>query len=217
MLVIVCGLPGTGKSVTANQIASDIDATILRTDSIRKEMFKKSGLEEVLSSPNPFQFDLEFVFDRQKVIPEKFQRLIWRQKELVYDKLLEQISKLLQKGSNLVLDATVYNKEAREKIYEMVRKADAKVFLVECVCSEGELKKRFERRTRRPNGLSYVDKMEIYQTLKSIFQDPLKDGKPIIVYDTGRQKTESHNFSDEDKKELEKLEDSLEKIRLRYG
>lgn len=217
MLVLVCGLPGTGKSVTANQIARDIDATILRTDAIRKENFKQGVLEEVLKSPNPFQFDLESIFDRQKVIPEKFQRLIWRQKEYVYDKLLEQITKILQRDLNLVLDATAYSKESREEIYEISRKTNTKIFLIECICSEDILKKRFERRSKKPHELSYVDKMEVYLTLKSRFEDPLKDGKPVVIYDTGSQKIESHNVSEEDKEFVNKLKRSLEKVRLRYG
>jgi predicted kinase len=37
--VIVCGLPGTGKTTVAKNIAPLIDATILSTDKIRKELF----------------------------------------------------------------------------------------------------------------------------------------------------------------------------------
>jgi len=217
MLVIVCGLPGTGKSITANQIASDIDGIVLRTDSIRKETFKPGSLDDALKSSNPFHLDLESIFDRQESIPEKFQRLIWKQKELVYDKLLKQVSELLLKGSNIVLDITAYRKESRERIYETARKTNAKVFLVECVCDEEILKKRFEKRSRKPDAFSYVDKMEVYQLLKSRFEDPLEDGKPILVYDTGTQKVESKKFSEEDKEELEKLKESLEKLRLRFG
>jgi predicted kinase len=217
MLVIVCGLPGTGKSITANQIANDIDATVLRTDSIRKDAFKQGTVEEALKSSNPFQLDLESIFDREKSIPEKMQRLIWKQKELVYDKLLKQVSEVLAKNLNIVLDVTAYKKDARKRIYEIVKKASTKVFLVECVCEEETLKKRFEKRARKPDVFSYVDKMEIYNILKSKFEDPREDGKPILIYDTGIQKFEVKNFSDEDEEELEKLKDSLEKLRLRFG
>jgi len=217
VLVIVCGLPGTGKTVTANQIADDIGATILRTDSIRKKLFKTGSLEDVLKSSNPFQFDLESIFDRQKVIPEKFQRLIWKQKELVYDKLFEKISKSLLKRLNIVLDATVYKKEFRKKIYDVVEKVNNKVFLVECICPESVLKKRFERRSGKPDKFSYVDKMEVFQKLKERFEDPFEDGKPILIYDSGMQKIEFHNFSKGDQNELEKLKESLEKLRSKFG
>jgi predicted kinase len=37
--VIVCGLPGTGKTTVARNIAQLVDATVLSTDKIRKELF----------------------------------------------------------------------------------------------------------------------------------------------------------------------------------
>jgi len=217
MLIVICGLPGTGKSVTARQIASDINAIILRTDSIRKEMFRRGNLGEVLKSSNPLQFDLESIFDRQRIIPKKFQRLIWKQKELVYDGLFKRVSKLLLKCLNLVLDATLYKKSLREKIYNIARGANSKVFLIECVCSEKAIRKRFKKRSKKPDRFSYVDKIRIFQKMKERFEDPLDDKKPTIIYDTGRQKIKFYNFSNEDKEELEKLRGSLKKLILKFS
>lgn len=42
MLVIVCGLQGTGKTYVARKIAEKIQAELLRTDVIRKELLKKT-------------------------------------------------------------------------------------------------------------------------------------------------------------------------------
>jgi len=39
MLVLVCGLPGTGKSTVAERIAELLSAGLLRTDVVRKELF----------------------------------------------------------------------------------------------------------------------------------------------------------------------------------
>ncbi len=39
MLILVCGLPATGKSTIALKLAKRIGATLLRTDIIRKEIF----------------------------------------------------------------------------------------------------------------------------------------------------------------------------------
>lgn len=38
-LIVVCGLPGVGKTTVARRIAERADATILRTDAVRKELF----------------------------------------------------------------------------------------------------------------------------------------------------------------------------------
>lgn len=40
MLILVCGLPATGKSTIARKLAKRINATILRTDEVRKKLFK---------------------------------------------------------------------------------------------------------------------------------------------------------------------------------
>jgi predicted kinase len=46
MLVIVCGLPGVGKTTFAKKLAPLIDAIILSTDKIRKEMIESPTYEK---------------------------------------------------------------------------------------------------------------------------------------------------------------------------
>lgn len=41
VLVIVCGLPGTGKTTVAQDVADRLDAVLLRTDVVRKEVFDR--------------------------------------------------------------------------------------------------------------------------------------------------------------------------------
>jgi len=46
MIIVICGLPGTGKSTLANILSKKINATILRTDEIRKKLFKNPTYSE---------------------------------------------------------------------------------------------------------------------------------------------------------------------------
>lgn len=46
MLILVCGLPATGKSTIANRLARRLNATLLRTDVVRKELFPAPGYTE---------------------------------------------------------------------------------------------------------------------------------------------------------------------------
>jgi len=41
LIFIICGLPGTGKTFLANKLSSYVNATVLSTDKLRKELFKK--------------------------------------------------------------------------------------------------------------------------------------------------------------------------------
>ncbi len=40
MLILICGLPATGKSTVARHLAKALDAELLRTDIIRKDLIK---------------------------------------------------------------------------------------------------------------------------------------------------------------------------------
>ncbi len=46
MLVLITGLPGTGKSTIANHLARRMDADLLRTDEIRKHLFEAPTYSE---------------------------------------------------------------------------------------------------------------------------------------------------------------------------
>lgn len=41
MIVLICGLPGTGKTFLSNKLSQYIDSTVLSTDKIRKELIQK--------------------------------------------------------------------------------------------------------------------------------------------------------------------------------
>ncbi|MBI3413642.1 MAG: AAA family ATPase [Candidatus Aenigmarchaeota archaeon] len=46
MLIMVCGLPGTGKTTISKALSQTIGATLLRTDVIRKEMLSENTYTE---------------------------------------------------------------------------------------------------------------------------------------------------------------------------
>lgn len=46
MIIIITGLPGTGKTTIANELAKEIDAVVFSTDKIRKKIFKNPVYNE---------------------------------------------------------------------------------------------------------------------------------------------------------------------------
>lgn len=59
MIIIICGLPGVGKSTLARYLAPVFNATVLSSDKIRKELF---------SSPTYFSPELKTVYDVMMII-----------------------------------------------------------------------------------------------------------------------------------------------------
>jgi len=211
MLIVVCGLPGTGKSTLAKHFSSELGGEVLRTDLIRRELFKKAALEEVLKSNDPMQYDLERIFNKQESIPEKYQQMIWKQKEMVYDELMRRVEMLLKKGDNVILDGTFYRRRLREKIYSIAEKADVSVYLVECRCPEEVVEVRLRKRRRISNEVSNVNKIQVYHTVKAAYESPISDSVPMIIYDTSTKKIETRNVDSEDE-ELGAIIRSIERL-----
>jgi predicted kinase len=59
LIIIICGLPGVGKSTLAKYLAPVFNATILSSDKIRKELFP---------SPTYFPSELKTVYDVMMII-----------------------------------------------------------------------------------------------------------------------------------------------------
>ncbi|HIE18657.1 TPA: hypothetical protein EYP75_02925 [Candidatus Bathyarchaeota archaeon] len=211
MLIIVCGLPGTGKSTLARHLSSDLGGRVLRTDLIRRELFKNASLEEVLKSDDPMQYDLERIFDKQEEIPEEYQQIIWKQKEMVYDELLRRVERLLEKGNNVILDGTFYKRKLRERIYFVAEKANVHAYLIECRCPEKVVEDRLIKRQRIINEISNVKKMQIYRTVKKAYETPVSDSVPIIIFDTFSEKIEVRNVKSKDR-DLRRVLRSIERL-----
>mgnify|MGYP000008672952 CR=1 FL=1 len=216
MLIIVCGLPGTGKSTLAKWLSSDLKARVIRTDLVRRKLFKNASLEEVLKSEDPMQYDLERIFDRQENIPENYQKMIWKQKEMVYDELLRRVETLLEKGDNVILDGTFYKKRLREKIYSIAEKANVSAYLVECRCPEKTVENRLIKRRKIPKELSNVDKMQIYRTVKEAYESPASDPVPSVFFDTFLEKIETRNVKPKDE-DFHRVLRSIEKMIRKFS
>ncbi|WP_435364897.1 AAA family ATPase [Haloarchaeobius sp. DYHT-AS-18] len=65
MLIIVCGLPGAGKTTVAEDLADRTDGTLLRTDVVRKDLFDDPDYTEVES-----YMVYEGLFERAKDVIE---------------------------------------------------------------------------------------------------------------------------------------------------
>jgi predicted kinase len=159
-LLITCGLPGTWKTETSEEISKINGYSILRSDLVRLEVLKN-----------------ENIFD-EKVAADMGKRLS------VYDELFRRADELAQKSKNgLILDATFVSQELRRRAAEIAAKHNMTFVILETHCSEKASLTRIQRRTKdkyESNALT----PEAYYNNKKKFEpvdlDDLKKGFPKL-------------------------------------
>jgi hypothetical protein len=113
-LVLVGGLPGTGKSTLAGALADELGMTVLRSDRLRKEL---AGLSPESHAPAPYQAGL---YTRA-----------WT--ERTYGELLTRAEKLLTFGESVILDASWSGQRWREAATAVAERAHADFVALRCV------------------------------------------------------------------------------------
>lgn len=113
-LVLVGGLPGTGKTTVATAVAERLGATVLSTDRIRVEMFGPS-------TPGPAAPG----YGVGRYRPEQVDR--------VYSEMLRRAAESLGMGRTVVLDASWTTAAHRTEAVALARTAISRAIAVECV------------------------------------------------------------------------------------
>jgi len=124
-LLITCGLPGTWKTETSEEISKTKGYSILRSDLIRLEVLEN-----------------EDVFD-EKVASNMSKRLS------VYDELFRRADDLAQKSKKgVILDATFVTQELRRRAAEVAARHKLILVILQTRCSEEASLARIARRTK---------------------------------------------------------------------
>ena len=145
-LLITCGLPGTWKTETSEEISKIKGYPILRTDLIRLEVLKN-----------------EDIFD-EKVASNMSKRLS------VYDELFRRAEDLVQKSrKGVILDATFVTQELRRRAAEIAAKHDMAFVILQTHCSEEASFARILRRTKENYESNALTK-EAYLSNKKKFE-----------------------------------------------
>jgi hypothetical protein len=123
-LLITCGLPGTWKTETSEEISKIKGYPILRTDLIRLEVLKN-----------------EDIFD-EKVASNMSKR------ELVYDETFRRAEDLVQKSKSVILDATFVTQKLRRRAAAIAAKHNMAFVILQTHCSEEVAIGRILKRTK---------------------------------------------------------------------
>jgi hypothetical protein len=124
---VVCGMPASGKSTIAKELAKTLSVKVFRSDAIRKELF---GLQPYEKMDIPFE---EGIYSKGA-------------SSLTYGKLLLIAQEEIEKGCSVILDATYSSSHQRSEVLRLAKDMDTNLMFVECICSEAILKDRLIRR-----------------------------------------------------------------------
>jgi aminoglycoside phosphotransferase family enzyme/predicted kinase len=118
-LVIIGGLPGTGKTTVAKDVAEKLGATLLRSDVIRKELM---GLDPTL----PAEADYRRGLYATDITNE------------VYDEMFERSARQLKTGCSVVLDASFADDRHRGLARQLGADTASEVTELRCVLDVAE-------------------------------------------------------------------------------
>ncbi len=124
VLLITCGLPGTWKTETSEEISRIKGYPILRSDLIRLEVLKGENI-----------FDEKVASDMSK-------------RTMVYDETFQRADEALEKGDSVILDATFVTQSLRRRAAEIAAKHSKTFVILQTHCPQEIAIARILRRTQ---------------------------------------------------------------------
>ncbi|MHC4128704.1 MAG: bifunctional aminoglycoside phosphotransferase/ATP-binding protein [Planctomycetota bacterium] len=168
-LIVMCGLPGSGKSWVARDLARPFAAAILASDVIRKR------LAGIAATAHPTGREAEALYSA-------------RSSARTYTTLLDEAGAALAGGHTVVADATFPHARARAAFVDLARAAGAPCVVVHLDCPEEEIARRLRDRPRAPDEVSDAD-WEVYRRFKPHFEPPNEIPQRHLVVGDGTEDT----------------------------
>ena len=158
-VLIVCGLPGTWKTETTEEVAKIKGHPLLRTDLIRLEVLKN-----------------EDVFDN-KVASNMDKRT------LVYDEMFSRAEKILEKEDGVILDATFVTQSLRRRAAAIAAKHNLTFIIMQTDCPQEVAVGRILRRTKEEyesNALTEEAYLNNKKKFEAVGLDEIKSDYPNL-------------------------------------
>ena len=158
-LLIACGLPGTWKTETTEEVARIKGCRLLRTDLIRLEVFKN-----------------EDIFD-EKVAASMDKRT------MVYDETFRRADEALSRSGEVILDATFITQALRQRAAEIADKHGLRFIILQTHCPQEVSIKRILNRTRedyQSNALTEQAYLNNKKKFEPVDLDDLKKSFPNL-------------------------------------
>ena len=164
-LVLVSGLPGTGKSTLARTLAEKANFTVLRSDVIRKEIFSETTAPAEGST----------LYD-----PAKTQQ--------VYDECLARAAEILTDGGRVMIDATFQKDSDRLGFLQLAMDFGARGLWLECTSAADVTKQRLDARRSDASDADW----SVHQLVRDRWEGASEGTKRFhVTIETGRSSREA--------------------------
>jgi predicted kinase len=138
LLVLVCGLSGSGKSTVAQRLAQEMSGIRLRSDVERKRLHGLAATERPAADQVPMLYGREAT-------------------RRTYARLGDLARTLLDAGIPAIVDAAALRRDERDELRALAATRGAAFALVECDAPEPVLRERIARRQREAADASDAD------------------------------------------------------------
>ena len=159
-LLIACGLPGTWKTETTEEVSKIKGYPILRTDLIRLEVLK--GMD---------------IFDEK--IANNYEI-----RKRVYDEMFKRAENTLQKDNGVILDATFVTQELRRRAAGIAAAQNKTFVILQTNCSKDASINRILKRTKEnyeSNALTEQAYLNNLKKFENVDLDDLKNLYPDLA------------------------------------
>lgn len=154
-LLIACGLPGTWKTETTEEVSKIKGFPILRTDLIRREVLE--GMD---------------IFD-EKVASN------YEIRKQVYDEMFKRADETLKKDQGVILDATFVTQELRRRAAKIAAEQNKIFVILQTNCSKDASINRILRRTKENYESNALTEQAYLNNLKRFENVDLNDLKEL--------------------------------------
>ena len=154
-LLIACGLPGTWKTETTEEVSKIKGYPILRTDLIRREVLKALD-----------------IFDEK--VASNFEI-----RKRVYEEMFKRAKEILQKDNGVILDATFVTQELRRKAAGIAAAQNNIFVVLQTNCSKDASINRILKRTKENYESNALTEQAYLNNLKKFENVDLDDLKGL--------------------------------------
>lgn len=150
ILLLICGLTGTGKTTIANALSAETGMRVISSDIVRKE------LARIQPSEHRFERFGEGIYTGAFT-------------EKTYLEMFKIGEGFLKQGVSVIMDATFQKSRYRQEAMELAKKLGAGFHIIECAAGDDITRQRLDKRAKQ-EGVASDGRREIYEKQKRLYE-----------------------------------------------